>query len=138
MQSRGIILVLIVAFLLGVQNIYAQNYAETRSLAWALVGGKQGGNFNKRVLEVQKGIGAMQQVSPSQAEHIKVDSFSVLIIRNDRSIYNFRNKGAYFERNVHDMLEKLQIDDKVLFSDIYATDLNKKIILLSPLEFLVK
>ncbi|MDB5209789.1 MAG: hypothetical protein JWQ30_616 [Sediminibacterium sp.] len=80
----------------------------------------------------------MQRVSLSHAERINVDSFSVLITRNDNSIYNFRNKGAYFEKSVHDMLERLQLGDKVLFFDIYATGLNKKIILLSPLECMIK
>ncbi|MFT3911658.1 MAG: hypothetical protein QM737_19705 [Ferruginibacter sp.] len=68
---------------------------------------------------------------------INIDSFSILVLRNDSVIFRSKNKGYIFESGLKNIVSKALVGDRVIIYDINAMDYDGTKIQLNPLEYLV-
>ena len=104
----------------------------------AYIGGIENGPVKRGFFLAQQGVGAMRKITMEHWEHITVDSFSVIIKRDTSVIYQYRNKGNLFEKDLQAIFKNLRNNDTVLIFDINATDLDRKHIYISPLEYKIE
>ncbi len=104
----------------------------------AYIGGIESGSVRRGFFLAQEGVGAMRKITAEHWEHITVDSFSVIIKRDISVAYQYKNKGNLFEEGLQTIFKDLRVNDIVLIFNINATDLDRKSVYLSPLEYKIE
>ncbi len=100
------------------------------------IGGLNKGLIKKGFLLAQQGVGASFLVtSYGHREHITVDSFTVMIFRNNSIIFHSNNNGNIFNQSIKTAFQSLQSGDKITITNIKATIPTSPNLLLRPLEF---
>lgn len=105
-----------------------------KSYAW--ICGRLSGYFVKVVFQNQDEINADRICSGLRRE-TQIDSFQVLIIRDSCIIFNSKNIGKIFDRNLKNFIKKVELGDKVLFFNIWGTDYDGTKVYLNPLEYIL-
>jgi hypothetical protein len=101
----------------------------------AAIGGVPGGEVNSKTFSMQRGLVAERFVSGNHWYPILVDSFKVIHIRRDDILFQYSNKGSYFDSILVSHFKGLMSGDRILIYDIRATDVGNKKVFLHPLEF---
>ena len=84
------------------------------------LGGLRGGKISRPALLAQQGLSASFFVSGNHWEECKVDSFSLLLLRNGVNISHMINKGNVFTNETTMALQQVQPGDRLLITDIKA------------------
>lgn len=122
-------------FLLALQ-LFAD--AQSRPRFTASVGGQEGGNMSRGSFLVQQGVGGLWHVADDHWERLQIDSFSLLVQRDTTILFNRKNKGNLFEPQLTERMKMILAGDRVLVYNIYGRDVDGKVVLIRPLEFIIE
>lgn len=89
-----------------------------RPIPEARVAGLKGGTIRKGNLKVQQGVGAHYYISGNHWENCTIESYHVVILRDNKIIFDQFNQGNIFNAEVKKSFETLTEGDKVYFLDI--------------------
>jgi hypothetical protein len=122
-------------FILAIsENTLSQKRLEMR----ATVGGFKSDSVSKFRIIGSAGMSGRFKVTDDHWEAARVDSFSVMILRDTAIIFRFRNVGMLFQKELKSAFQSLIPQDRVLFYRIYATDPYLRNRLLDPLEYVIQ
>jgi hypothetical protein len=133
MQSHKLILSLMLAFL-----SYRQVFGQSMPKYAAMVGGNASGQIRRDEFLAQQGVGGMRYIAGNHWEHIPIDSFFIIIIRDTAVIAQIKNKGQIFTPNAKAQLSKLLVNDRVLIYNMYGRDYGDKVVSVRPIEFIIE
>ena len=92
----------------------------------AYIGGINVGEINISNLRVQQGMISRIEGMDICAD-FRIDSFSYVIMRNEKAIIVGKNIGAYFDNNFKSYVSALEHKDKILFYNIFCQGPDRKI-----------
>lgn len=117
------------------------NYSFTvmeKPLLKSFIGNKTGGKVTKDLLLKMGGLIARLEDNLDADIPIKTIKYSVLIIRNGETMSHTNNKGARFESNTIELLQKIKKGDIVIFYSIEAQLPNENKQYSSPIELTIE
>lgn len=129
MQKALMTLLIFLTFMFVARGQYKPKY-------FASVGGKVSGTVDHRTFIAQQGVNAERYIAGNHWEPITVDSFHVIILRDNSTLFTAQNKGNRFSPYVMKGIADTKPGDRILIFNVWATDLGNKKISLQPLEFL--
>jgi hypothetical protein len=104
----------------------------------AYVGANWSGPVHKNAFLAQSGVGASNKMNEQHWEHLSVDSFKLIVMRDSSIILNYRNIGNIFEIKLKEGLKTIQVGDRILIYDIWTKLHKGKEVLLQPLEYIIE
>lgn len=120
-------------------NDYIGNYEFSvidLPLPVVIVNGKEGGNISAITFKAQLGIQAELLGFDFQSKYT-ITKFSIIIIRNNKVLFNGTNLSHLFSEDVKNVLKSIQAGDKVIFSDVWIHSKSTDKINIRPAEFLI-
>jgi hypothetical protein len=103
----------------------------------AVVAEINGGNISRDAFVSQFGVGVRNKDSRiAHFENRRVQSFRMIVMRNDEILFSEKNTGNEFTENLQVLMKQLKKDDKVILVDIIANSFTNDI-LLQPVEFIL-
>jgi hypothetical protein len=103
--------------------------------AW--LNNKSGGIISKSEVELSSGLRITEDVDGGHYEPIICLSYRVIAIRGDSCETAFNSGGKYNEK-VISLIKNLNINDKLIFSEIKAQGFLRKTLSIRPLEFVIQ
>lgn len=89
-----------------------------RPLPEANIAGLKGGTIIKGDLKVQPGVGAQYYIAGNHWESCIVESFSFIVLRNNKVVMDFHNEGNLFSDKIKAELQNLEHGDKLIIANI--------------------
>ncbi len=112
--------------------------AQYRPKYIAFVGGQKSGEIVAGSFKAQQGVGGEFFVAGNHWESLLVDSFRMITFRNNRMLFTHQNIGNKFDSTLRLSIKSLDVGDRILVYDIWATTAQHSKIFLQPLEYLLK
>jgi hypothetical protein len=127
----------ILVFNKGKEEIGAQKYRiKYLPAPTGRVAGKTGGSVGLAEFKAQIGIAAYLDGFDFQA-HFAVSGFKIGVYRAANLIYDHLNKGARFDSSTRSFFQTLQINDRVLFSDVRCACPDNRVHQMADMEFIM-
>jgi hypothetical protein len=105
---------------------------------YARYAGQTGGRLSKEIVKVNNGLWQFHITELECQPYFKVDKYSVIVIKSDKTILMTENTGAKFEDATVDIVEKLDKGDRLIFSQIIIETPDKIKRIVNPIEFVIE
>jgi hypothetical protein len=102
----------------------------------ARIGGKEGGEIRKPILQVQLGVVAALTGFDFDARFI-VTKYTLTLTRGSNIYFSHNNKGAKFEQPVFDAFREIAVGDVLDVYDIDCVGPDRSVMRLQPIRFRV-
>jgi hypothetical protein len=80
----------------------------------------------------------MRFIANNHWEHIPIDSFTIILVRNTITILHKKIVGQLFSENLKAELRSVTTNDKIIIYNIFGRDYGDKIVSIRPLEFTIE
>jgi hypothetical protein len=80
----------------------------------------------------------MRNIVGNHWEHILIDSFCTVIMRDKAAIAQIKNMGQIFTTDTKAQMSKLAVNDRVLIYNIYGRDYGDKTIFIRPVGLIIE
>jgi len=119
-------------------TLLAKSYLSVKNIPdpVARVAGKSGGSVPKNVFKAQIGITAILLDVGICGDYI-IDTYTVTILRNETALFVKKCNEARFPKEVRDAFGALEINDRVLFTEISCRGVATRM-RLQPIEFTIE
>ncbi len=120
----------------SIKTLYNRNFRVKRHEIKAMVSTFYESTINAEKFKASQGLIAIMQNCDCDIK-IKVEKFSIIVLRGNYLVMRYENKGARFLPIVEQKLQSIKPNDLVIFSDIYVRMPDNRKFRIEPIEYII-